>query len=124
MDRFHSAKLFSMIVAAACSAATAWAGPPERSTASQSPRFDVAAGFPMHVPVDVNLRPQCIELSLPCGTPRTFPDWGVALSSAANVGRGTFVVGEASIFDNTWYSSLTKAGKERNVVRQLLAGVR
>ena len=96
----------------------------DRTSPAAAPRLDVAAGFTMQTPADVNLRPQCVELSLPCGTPRTFPDFGVALSSAVSLGGGAALVGEASIFDNAWYSSLTRAGKESNVVRLLLGGIR
>jgi len=93
-------------------------------TNPSTPLLDVAAGVTMQTPADVNQPPQCQILSLPCLTPRTFPDFGLSLSAAGYLDHGVAIVGEADRFDNTWYSSASKEGKEDNVVRLLLTGVR
>jgi len=117
-------QLAVVLIIGACVPPAARAGQPAPDPPGQAARTDVAVGFTMQAPPDVNLPPRCEALSLPCGTPRTFPDFGLALSAAAHVDGRVAVVGEASVFDNTWYSSLTRSGKESNVVRQLTAGVR
>jgi hypothetical protein len=104
--------------------ATARAAGQDRTTAAETPRVDVAAGFTMQTPADVNQPPQCQILSLPCLTPRTFPDFGLSLSAAGYLDHGVAIVGEADLFDNTWYTSATKEGKQDNVVRLVLTGVR
>lgn len=43
---------------------------------------EVTAGVSMQTPVNVNQRPACQELALPCLTPPTVPDFGLILSAA------------------------------------------
>ena len=88
------------------------------------PQADLSVGFTLQAPADVNVEPFCTDLSLPCTSPRTFPDLGLAVSGAAYVHRRVALVGEASVFDNLWYSSATKEGRQDNYVRLLLVGVR
>ena len=45
-------------------------------------------------------------------------------SLSTSVERKVYKANGALLYDNTWYSSLTKAGKESNIVRALMAGVR
>src|SRR5262245_66566121 len=108
----------------ACSIPSVTSAEDHQSSNDSLPRLDVAAGFTMETPADVNLPPLCGNLALPCGTPRTFPDFGLATSGALYLRRGLALAGEASVFDNVWYSSLTKEGKEHNHVRSLLGGGR
>jgi len=88
------------------------------------PRADVSVGFTLQTPGDVNVPPLCGELSLPCTSPRTVPDLGIAVAGAAYLHRGIAVVGEASFSDNVWYAAPTKEGRQDNYVRLLLGGVR
>ena len=64
--------------------------------------LDVAAGITMNEPKDVNQRPLCTDLGLPCQSPRTFPDFGFALQLAAHPLPHIAVVAEASTYANRW----------------------
>lgn len=68
------------------------------------PRFDVALGVTMNGPADVNQRPKCTQLGLPCLTPRTFPDFGLALQAVVHATRHIALAAEASIYGNMWDS--------------------
>ena len=63
---------------------------------------DVALGVMMATPADVNVRPLCDELNLPCGSPRTFPDFGVVLQLAVTAAPHVAIVAEASRYANRW----------------------
>jgi len=104
--------------------AAGWADQDHRGDAEMTSRTDVGAGFTMQTPADVNQPPLCQDLALPCGTPRTFPDLGGSVSIATSIIRSAAVVAEASVFDNLWYSSFGSGGRQHNVVRTLMAGVR
>jgi hypothetical protein len=113
---------FGLLAAGATSAAqTPWN---ERAS-----RSDVAAGIFMAAPRDVNLRPLCTELALPCGSPRTFPDFGLALQVAAYPIDHVALVGEASMYDNRWDTVTvnrvnSRDGLRYNRARALLLGPR
>lgn len=89
-------------------------------------RFDVAAGIAINAPKDVNQRPLCTDLGLPCLTPRTFPDFGLLLQVAAYPLAHIALVGEASMYANAWdtVSTTTIADARLNHVNALLAGPR
>lgn len=74
----------------------------QRATPDTYARFDVGLGVTMNTPVDVNQRPKCTELGLPCGSPRTFPDFGAVLQAAVQATRYLGFVAEAGIYDNSW----------------------
>lgn len=74
----------------------------QRADVDRFPLFDVALGPTMSVPADVNQRPKCTELGLPCGTPRTFPDFGLALQAAVQPISYVALVAEASLYQNAW----------------------
>src|SRR5262245_35301594 len=69
------------------------------------PHLDAALGVTMNTPKDVNQRPQCETLGLPCNMPRTFPDFGLALQAAAYAGAHVGVAGEVSLYLNRWDST-------------------
>ncbi|MGE5099050.1 MAG: hypothetical protein ACM3SX_03625 [Deltaproteobacteria bacterium] len=73
-------------------------------------RFDVALGITMNGPADVNQPPKCTELGLPCLSPRTFPDFGLAAQGVVHTTRYLAVAAEASLYNNSWDSAgVTKA---------------
>ena len=53
---------------------------------------------------DVNVRPSCEELALPCTSPKTFPDFGWSLSGARAISDWLALTGEVAVANNTWYS--------------------
>ena len=97
---------------------------------------EVTAGVSIELPADINQRPACQELALPCLTPRTFPDGGLALSAVAYPSNIVGIVGELSVYSNHWWGYGTKCvavgGRipqtcpvsETNHVRSALAGVK
>jgi hypothetical protein len=96
---------------------------------SASHRFEIGGGITMQTPPDVNLPPLCQTLALPCGSPRTFPDLGIAVSPAMHFGDLFSVAGEVSAFANLWYPATMTTGAfatraTTNHVRSTLAGPR
>lgn len=85
------------------------------------PTGDVTAALSLQAPRDVNVKPYCLELSLPCGSPRTFGDLGWVLSGGRQVNDGLGIVVEVGMYDNHWESV---RGPEQNIVRYLATGVR
>jgi len=63
---------------------------------------EVTAGVSIQGPADVNQRPTCQELALPCASGRTVPDGGLALSAVVYPGEIVGVVGELSVYANQW----------------------
>ncbi len=63
---------------------------------------DLMAAVSIQAPPDVNQRPTCEQLALPCLTPRTFGDGGLAWSAAVNAGGRIGIVGEISGYWNHW----------------------
>ena len=94
--------------------------------AIESPRFDVAAGVTFDVPKDVNQRPLCADLGLPCLSPRTFPDFGLLLQAAAYPLEHVALVGEASVYVNRWdtVSTTSISDPRYDHIRALLVGPR
>ena len=68
-------------------------------------RFDLALGFSIGGPADVNQKPKCIELALPCNTPKTFPDFGFLVQGVYRATTHFGFAGEASFYDNRWDST-------------------
>ena len=110
--------LWSLGIAVAALAALAplTAQPPPPS------RYEVGLGFTMQTPPDVNLRPHCEAMSLPCGSPKTFPDFGLAATVAAWAASGFGVASEVGAWGNQWRSSSGAEGQETNWVRYAMAG--
>ena len=93
------------------------------SSHAQTAPFDAALGISMGGPADVNLRPKCDELALPCESPKTIPDLGFVLQVALRATDNLALVAEASRYDNEW----VPAGSDRstaNAVSAALAGFR
>jgi hypothetical protein len=63
---------------------------------------EFAIGVSMSTPTDVNREPQCELLSLPCTSPRTFPDFGISFAAGLNVTDWFGLVGEISLYNNNW----------------------
>jgi hypothetical protein len=99
-------------------------------------RAEVAPGITMETPADVNVRPLCEQLALPCGSPRTFPDFGLILSTAVRLSDRVMAAGEIAGFANHWFDyapgcspavttgPASCSSSRVNQVRTALAGVR
>jgi hypothetical protein len=93
---------------------------------------EMTAGVSVQTPADVNQRPACQDLALPCLTPRTFGDLGLVLSAAVYPGEIVGIVGELSAYSNRWASYEPNcdlrhsicAVNQTNHVRAALAGLR
>jgi len=87
--------------------------------------IDAAIGLTMSGPADVNQRPLCDELNLPCNTPKTFPDFGVALQLAVHTAEHIAVVAEVSDYTNLWDTvGVGRSAKRENNALGLLLGAR
>src|SRR5262249_25631560 len=107
-------------------AAASVLGAQTTATDSAATRFDVAAGVMMTTPKDVNQRPQCDALGLPCESPRTFPDFGLVVQAATAVQPHVALVGEVSMYVNRWDTVAVNPVNEprENHARALRAGPR
>jgi hypothetical protein len=63
---------------------------------------DFGLGVEIATPPDVNQPPTCSGLGLPCLTPRTAPDGGVAASVGVRLGGPLEAVVDASLLRNHW----------------------
>jgi len=81
----------------------------------------VSFSLTTQTPPDVNLPPLCDDLGLPCSSPRTFPDFGFALSATLPVHPRLAIVGESSVFANRWFDA---ARTESTTIKAFLGGVR
>lgn len=94
---------------------------------------EVIAGVSIEGPADVNQRPACQALALPCLTGRTFPDGGLAIGTTVYPSDTIGIAGELSVYANEWSSwggCPARSGStppcpvpETNHVRSALAGV-
>ncbi len=85
-------------------------------------RLSVGLGVTIGGPADVNQRPKCTELGLPCETPRTMPDFGLVLQGAIRANAHATLVVEGSLYDNNWVDNSGAAAV--NHVAALMAGPR
>jgi len=93
---------------------------------------DVTAGISIQSPADVNQRPACHDLSLPCLTPQTFTGFGLALSAGVYPSDVVGIVSELSAYPNHWAANETNcdhahsicAVNQTNHVRAALAGMK
>jgi hypothetical protein len=65
---------------------------------------EVTLGASIEGPADVNQRPACQQLELPCLTGRTFPDGGLAIGITVYPSDAIGIVGESSVYANAWSS--------------------
>jgi len=86
--------------------------------------IDAALGLTFNGPADVNQRPHCDELDLPCNTPKTFPDFGVALQLALRATAHIAIVAEVSDYANMWDTVGVgrSANRDNNTVGLLVGG--
>jgi hypothetical protein len=88
-----------------------------------TPRLDASLGVTLGGPADVNQRPQCTDLGLPCISPKTIPDPGLVMQVGLNAAPYTALVGELSEYENMW----VPAGANRSIANHVtasLAGIR
>jgi hypothetical protein len=93
---------------------------------------DVVAAVSLQAPKDVNQRPECEDLGLPCLTPPTFTGLGFALSTALYPTALVAIVGEVSDYPNDWASYQPNCDlrhsicvvEQTNHVRAALAGLK
>jgi len=93
---------------------------------------EAAAGISIQSPADVNQRPACQELGLPCLTPQTFTGFGLALSAAVYPSNAVGIVSEFSTYANQWaadepncdHAHSVCALNQTNHVRAALAGLK
>jgi hypothetical protein len=76
---------------------------------------DVTASISMQSPADVNQRPACQELALPCLTPQTFIGFGFALSAGVYSNDVVGIVGELSTYPNHWAAYETNCDRAHSV---------
>ena len=93
---------------------------------------DVTASISMQSPADVNQRPACQTLGLPCLTPQTFTGFGFALSASIYPRDVVGIVSELSAYPNHWATYDTNCDRARSIcavnqtnqVRAALAGLK
>jgi len=68
-------------------------------------RGEIAAGVSMQAPADVNQKPACEQLALPCLSPRTIGDFGLALSTTIYPTELVGIAGELSVYSNQWVAN-------------------
>lgn len=92
----------------------------------------VGAGLFLAGPADVNQRPTCDELNLPCLSPETFGDIGAAIFGSKYLSDNVGFAWEASVYGNNYfaYGDCPRGGgpgpcpvHETNTVRAALGGV-
>lgn len=90
-----------------CAAIAAPASAQNRSGATHTPPnpawVDFGLGIILETPQDVNQSPTCAALRVPCLSPRTVPNGGVAANVGVRLPGSIEFVGEASLLRNTWW---------------------
>jgi hypothetical protein len=71
---------------------------------------EVGSGGLIQGPRDVNQQPDCGRLGLPCVSPRTIPDFGVALLGTIYPSEIVGIAGEFAVFENAWVANGTNCG--------------
>jgi len=123
----------ALLVVVACVAAEpAYAQRSPTISIDDDSRAEIAGGVSLQAPADVNQRPLCDRLALPCDSPRTFGDLGLALSTTIYRLRTVGVAGELSLYGNHWTSKQPNCDSrhstctinENNQVWAALAGIK
>jgi len=70
-----------------------------------TPKAEFVAAFTMNDFRDVNLKPTCLEMALPCGSGKEFPDVGWSLSGARAINDWLTLTGEIAVANNTWFAT-------------------
>jgi hypothetical protein len=127
-----SRRLFPLLIAASALLPTSAAHaqtPPVVTYEDSRPLGEVITSLSAQAPEDVNQRPTCQRLVVPCTSPRTVPDGGVALTLSVFPHALLGIVGEGSIYANEWSTYGQSCSHacliaESNKVRALLGGLR
>jgi len=95
---------------------------------------EVTLGGSIQGPADVNARPTCEQMALPCESGRTFPDFGVVATLTVYPRERIGFVGEVSSYANAWFSYQSVCpyrggpppcvADQANHVRSALAGIK
>jgi hypothetical protein len=84
--------------------------------------YEFGVSLTLQSPPDVNVPPQCQLFSLPCMSPKPFPDLGVGLVAAVFPRERVGLAAELGGFSNQWRSSSSPDGRESNAVQFAVAG--
>jgi hypothetical protein len=76
---------------------------------------DLAVAVSLQAPADVNQRPACEQLGLPCLTPRTFPGFGLVLSAGVYIKEIVGLAGEVSAYGNDWAAYQTNCDRSHSI---------
>jgi len=95
---------------------------------------ELTLGGSIQGPADVNARPTCEQMALPCESGRTFPDFGLAATLTVYSRERIGFVGEVSSYANAWFSYQNVCpnrggpppcvADQANHVRSTLAGIK
>lgn len=116
-------RVLGLLMATLAPAGVASAQTPGISVGVPSPAGEFAVAVTMQSPKDVNVKPLCQQLSLPCISGKEFGDVGWSLSAGYSLTENVGLVGEVAGFQNTWLA----AGQSRssvNSAHSLMAGPR
>ena len=95
-----------LIVVGVCAAAVpAYAQRAPQISMDDGQRGEIAGGVSLQAPADVNQHPACDRLALPCLSPRTVGDLGLALSTTIYASSVIGVAGQLSFYGNHWASN-------------------
>lgn len=115
--------ILGSVIATLALAGAASAQAPDFSVGVPSPAGEIGLAVTMQSPQDVNVKPLCEQLSLPCISGKEFGDVGWALSAGYSLTENVGLVGEVAGFQNTWVA----AGQSRssaNTALSVMAGPR
>ena len=92
----------------------------------ESPSADLSIALALNGFKDVNVRPTCDALGLPCTSPKSFPDPGVTIAFAKNIIPSLALVLEGGVYRNVWESAATfqEPTEEVNTVLGFMLGPR
>jgi hypothetical protein len=116
-------RVLGLLLATLTSARVASAQPPAFSAGVAAPAGEFAAAVTMQSPKDVNVRPLCEQLALPCISGKEFGDVGWSLSAGYSLTENVGLVGEVAGFQNTWLAA-GQARSSVNSAHSLMAGPR
>jgi hypothetical protein len=89
-----------------------------------TPKAEFVAAFTMNDFIDVNLKPTCLEMALPCLSGKEFPDVGWSLSGARAINDWLSLTGEIAVANNTWSSHPASRHPDDNHVYSFMFGPR
>ena len=120
------ARIATFVLAAMALAGAASAQDPgfQLTPGIDTPKGEFVAAFTMNDFRDVNLRPTCVEMALPCLSGKEFPDLGWSLSGARAINDWLVLTGEIAVANNTWYSMPAERHYDDNHVYSFMLGPR